>query len=356
MVEMTKRERVLRTLCFEETDRVPVYDILQNDGLIEHLAGRRLTVDEGDRIKGIAVRRCLDMTRMPQGPARPEVRVREDGLVLQQERWTSWIIQRPWRDRASLRVWVEERIRQTDAQVYDGRFAHAFHARMAHFQACFGDDTVQVVESGVGLTEIYWALGWEEFAYLLADEPELIETWLDARHRAELRRVAAIADPRRIPIALTYDDIAYKNALLISPHWLRERWVPRLSQLNAAWHERGVRCLFHSDGNLWAVLDDLVAAGIDGLNPIEVAADMSVRAVRERYPQLFLTGGVDVSQLLPLGTPDQVRAACRENIQATQGLGYFLGSTTELMWQIPLANMLAMFETAWGIKMGAVDG
>jgi hypothetical protein len=37
---------------------------------------------------------------------------------------------------------------------------------------------------------------------------------------------------------------------------------------------------------------------------------MTVRAARERYPKLFLTGGVDVSQLLPLGTPDEVRAAC----------------------------------------------
>jgi len=57
-----------------------------------------------------------------------------------------------------------------------------------------------------------------------------------------------------------------------------------------------------------------------------------------------------VSQLLPLGTPDQVRAAAAENIAATQGLGYFIGSTTELHWEIPTANILAMFETAWGAK------
>lgn len=74
---------------------------------------------------------------------------------------------------------------------------------------------------------------------------------------------------------------------------------------------------------------------------------MTVREVRQRYPQLFLTGGVDVSQLLPLGTPEEVRAACLENIAATNGIGYLLGSTTELHWEIPTANILAMIEAAW---------
>jgi len=347
MAAMTKRERCLRAARLQETDRTPIYDILQNDGLIEHLAGEPLTVENGARVKGAAIARALDMTRMPDGPHAPGVERREDGLLIRHERWTSWIIERPWHDRASLIAWIKQQVARAEAQVFDRAFAEAFHRRMDHYQGLFGDDTVQVVESGVGLTEIYHPLGWEEFSYLLADEPDLIEAWFDARHRAELRRVAAIADPQRIPIALTYDDIAYKTSLLISLRWLRERWVPRLRALNDAWHERGALCLFHSDGCLWPILDDLVAAGIDGLNPLEVAAGMTVRAARERYPKLFLPGGVDVSQLLPRGTPDEVRAACRENIAASGGVGYFLGSTTELHWEIPTANIMAMFETAW---------
>jgi len=347
MVAMSKRERVMRTVRQQETDRVPIYDLLQNDGLIEYLAGQPLTVEDGDRIKGRAIGRCMDMTRAPQGPRAPHIERRDDGLVLQVERWTSWIISRPWHDHATLVAWVHEQIDRAEKVVYDRAYAEQFLATMDRFQGYFGDDTVQVIESGAGLTEIYHALGWEDFAYLLADEPGLIEAWLDANNRAQLRRVAAIADPRRIPIALTYDDIAYKTSLLVSPVWLRREWFPRLKKLNDAWHSRDVYCLFHSDGHLWAVLDDLVAAGIDGLNPIEVQAGMTVGEVRRRYPQLFLTGGMDVSQLLPLGTPAQVRAAAAENIAATQGRGYFLGSTTELHWEIPTANIMAMFEAAW---------
>jgi uroporphyrinogen decarboxylase len=159
--------------------------------------------------------------------------------------------------------------------------------------------------------------------------------------------VAAIADPRLIPIALTYDDIAYKNAPLFSPQWLRTHWVPGLKRLVDAWHDRDTFCLFHSDGNLWPVLDDLVGAGIDGLNPLEVLAGMTVKEVRQRYPSLFLTGGIDVSQLLPLGDPEEVRTVCRQTIQDAEGRGYFLGSSTELHWGVKLENAIAMFETAW---------
>jgi uroporphyrinogen decarboxylase len=94
-------------------------------------------------------------------------------------------------------------------------------------------------------------------------------------------------------------------------------------------------------------LDDLVEAGIDGLNPLEVLAGMSVAAVRERYPGLFLTGGIDVSQLLPYGTPDEVRRVCRRTIADAAGGGYFLGSTTELHWDVKLENAIAMFDVAY---------
>lgn len=84
MAQLSKRERVMRTMNFRETDRVPVYDILQNDGLIEYMAGEPLTVENGDRVKGRAIGRCLDMTRMPNGPTasgRPSYGRRSAGQI-----------------------------------------------------------------------------------------------------------------------------------------------------------------------------------------------------------------------------------------------------------------------------------
>ena len=358
MPAMTKRERVMRTIRFEETDYVPLYDLIQNDAIIEHYAGQPLTVENGTWVTGLAIGRVLDMVRSPYGPHEPGIVRQENGMVVQHLRWTSWIIERPFHDTPSMIEWIQDEIQRVEAQIFDRAYADRVHKevrdRLANFAAADptgrGDPTVLVLESGTGLTEMYHVTGLEQFSYLLVDHPDLVEEWLEARNQAELRRVAAIADPDLVPIVLTYDDIAYKNATMFSPAWLRAHWVPRLKRLNGAWHARDTLCLFHSDGNLWGVLDDLVAAGIDGLNPLEVLAGMTVKEARARYPRLFLTGGIDVSQLLPLGSPEEVRAVCRQTIADAQGRGYLLGSSTELHWEVKLENAMAMFDTAWEMQ------
>ena len=65
------------------------------------------------------------------------------------------------------------------------------------------------------------------------------------------------------------DDIAYKSGPLLSPTWMRTHYFPRLARTVAAAHERGITVLFHSDGNLNEILDDLIEAGIDGLIPLK---------------------------------------------------------------------------------------
>jgi hypothetical protein len=353
MSTLTKRERVMRTVRFEETDRIPLYDILQNDAIIEHYSGRKLDYEHGDRTVAVASGKVLDMTRMVGGPQREEEATRPDGLKARQERWTSWLTDRPFRDVTELAGWVKDRILEVNRQTFGREDAARTHEYVRERLAGFaegdptgqGDPAVLVLESGVGLTEMYWAAGMDLFVDLLTEHPDLVEEWLEARHQAELKRVAAIADPCLIPIALTYDDIAHKTSTIFSPAWLRRHWLPRLSRLVDLWHSFDTVCLFHSDGNLWGVLDDLVEAGIDGLNPIETLAGMTVKAVREKYPRLFLAGGIDVSQLLTFGSPQEIRAVCREAIRDTGGVGYFMGSTTELHWDVPLQNAMAMFES-----------
>ena len=355
MAEMNKRERVMRTVRFEETDRVPLYDILQNDAIIEHYSGRKLTVKDGDWIVGVAAGRALDMTRMVSGPQEPGENRNSEGFLVKQERWTSWFLERPFNDLPGAVEWVKERIREAQSRTFDSTHVDETKRYIENKWAAFaeGDPTgrndpaVLVIESGAGLTEMYHTVGMDLFVELMVEVPDLLAEWLEARNECELRRVTAIADPHWIPIALTYDDIAHKTSTLFSPKWLRQHWLPGLKRLVDAWHTRDVACLFHSDGNLWIVLDDLVEAGVDGLNPLEILADMTVKKVRDQYPNLFLAGGIDVSQLLTLGTPEEVRATCRQAIADTGGRGFFMGSSTELHWDVKLENATAMFESAW---------
>jgi hypothetical protein len=342
----------MKTARFEPTDRTPLYDIFQNNAVIEHYAGEPLLYEEGWKTTARAVGRALDMTRMITGPQKPSEAVNGDGMRIRTERWTSWIAERPFHNLTTLIPWVEARIAALRNAAFTADEARACHDHIESLWTLFAeadptgrhDPTVLVIESGVGLDHAFWATGFELFTEMMYEVPDLLDEWLELLVQAELRRVAGIADPYHIPIALTYADIAHKTGTMLSPEWLREHYFPRLRRLNDAWQERGVLCLYHSDGNLWSVMDDLVATGIDGLNPLEILADMRVEPVRERYPSLFLAGGIDVSQLLTYGTPDEVADTCRAAIRATQGRGFFMGSSTELHWEVPLANARAMYE------------
>ena len=74
MATLTKLERVLRTVRREETDRVPIYDLLQNQAVIEHYSGEPLTVANGPRLMAVTIGRTMDMTRSPgSGPNEPGI-------------------------------------------------------------------------------------------------------------------------------------------------------------------------------------------------------------------------------------------------------------------------------------------
>jgi hypothetical protein len=73
---------------------------------------------------------------------------------------------------------------------------------------------------------------------------------------------------------------------------------------------------------------------------------MSLKEVRDKHgTKLFLAGGIDMSQLLSRGTPDEVREVCRQAIRDAAP-GYFIGSTTEADNSCRLENLLAMREVA----------
>ena len=148
------------------------------------------------------------------------------------------------------------------------------------------------------------------------------------------------------PLAMIYSDMAYKDRLILGKRTLKQiGFWDDLARLCTKLHEKGLTVIFHSDGNVMDVVDELVAAGIDGLNPLEKAAGMDVYALRRRYPQLTLVGGVDVTHLLPFGTPEEVRKETRRMIDELGSEGHLLiGSSTELGDDVPLANYLALWD------------
>jgi len=363
---MTARERVEAALSFAPTDRVPLYDLIQHLELLQHCTGQSPTVDNSLELLCRTIADNLDATRAVGGIGRPATWRDEEGFLYQGEWWTSWIVERPFGSVAEALAFVRQTIDRlaslpteavytffgpanvtTGAKPYDAR------EQFLALRRKLGGAVLFHMESPVGLDTAYHRLNLDTFSYAYQEDPGLISAWLEALNRHEVARVQALEGALEMsPVALVYSDIADSKSTIFSPAFLRKELMPRLERLVAAWHEHGVRVIFHSDGNLWEVLADLIAAGIDGLNPLEPLSGMDAAQVRARYPNLVLAGGIDASQLLPYGTVAQVRAEVRRLLEATGGRGVLLGSSTEIHPACALDNILAMWEAARAWRPG----
>jgi uroporphyrinogen-III decarboxylase len=109
------------------------------------------------------------------------------------------------------------------------------------------------------------------------------------------------------------------------------------------------RTLYHSCGSVVAFLDDFVEAGFDILNPVQLSAEgMDPRFLKDNYGRklVFWGGGVDTQHTLPFGTPDEVRREVKSNLDIfSAGGGYVFNTVHNIQANIPVENLLAMFET-----------
>jgi len=361
---MTARQRIEATLRGELPDRLPIFDLIQHIPLIERVTGEKVTLENGLDLLCRTIGERLDVTRGIAAPAEERIVRHEDGFVYKQEWWTTWLIERPFKDARGLLDYIRRNIEEIyDRQPGDmwtfagrgncwGACSRSPREQFLALQEKVGENTVLFPnESPVGLDTAHIRAGLELFVYAYAEDPELVSNWLEALNRTEIQRVHETADRELSPVALVYADMADKNQLLFSPAFLRREFFPRLKKLVAAWHEHGIKVIFHSDGNLWQVLDDLHAAGVDGLNPLEPLSGMSAGGVRRCHPDWILMGGIDASQLLPFGSEEEVRAAVRQCIQEAGGRGrLWIGSSTEIHPAVKLENTLAMWDEVetWG--------
>ncbi len=355
---MTARERVEVTLRGGVPDRVPIFDLIQNIELIEAVTGEKFTPANGLDLLCRTIGERLDITRGISAPAEEKTVRHADGFVYKQEWWTTWLIERPFRDVEGLLDYVRRNIEELhnrqpgDMWTFAGKgnvwgeSGQSPKEQFLRLQEKVGENTVLFPnESPVGLDTAHIRAGLELFSYAYAEEPETISAWLEALNDAEIQRVHESADASLSPVALVYADQADKNQTLFSPAFLRREFFPRLKKLVDAWHSHGVKVIFHSDGNLWAVLEDLRKCGIDGLNPLEPLSHMYAGDVRKSYPDWVLMGGIDASQLLPFGSEEEVRCAVRRTIRDAGANGrLWLGSSTELHPAIPARNAFALWD------------
>jgi len=345
-------DRVRAVMNGETPDRPPLYELLRNDAVISHFAGETLTVENAPEVVFRAYEPAVDATRPSvRFPGREREDVLPDGRTRKVFRWTEWVGHVSYPDTATFAAAKRRQIDEFDPAWTDEKQARIdrFLATVAEHRRRVGEVFFFPSGRSVGLMGIMGEAGVEPFCYLNADYPGLVDELMECNVIAAVSWIEHLPPDHEIEAVFAGDDIAFKTGPFLAPAWFEEHYFHRLARIDEAFHKQGIKVLFHSDGNLNPILDGLVAAGIDGLNPIEVLAGMDVGDIHRRHPHLFLCGGIDVSQLLPYGSPAEVRDTVRRTIDAAEGR-VMIGSSTELNDEVPLENYLALRDAVLGYE------
>jgi len=145
------------------------------------------------------------------------------------------------------------------------------------------------------------------------------------------------------------DDLGTSASLLISPRMYRRLLKPIHADYIAFIKERTkAKLFFHSDGDIFPLIDDLIEIGVDILNPIQTSAGKmsDLPTLKKRFgKKIVLCGAVDTTQVLPFGTPEQVRQEVRQVIeQLAPGGGYILAAVHTIQKNVPPENIIAMVD------------
>ncbi len=361
---MTSRQRVLASLARQPIDRVPRL-------LYEEVIGYTPPIEQLLRV------RCaprppreyfdMDLTRVTFAPTQ-----------LSRERF------RPWLGEPAEEALASGRVDEWGVWRRPGDFHHFVRIesplrgpfddrRFADYPWPDLDQTArfaavpgQVVDwHRAGLAVTGYAGSVFERAWSIRGFEDLMEDLLHAPNRAHalLERTAHFQQfaARQFAragadIIVTGDDVAGQNGLLMQPRTWREFLKPRLAATVRAVKEGNpaARVFYHCDGDVTALIPELIEIGIDILNPIQPEC-MNPAAVKREYgDRLAFWGSVSVQRTLPLGTPAEVRAEVRNRIQVMgAGGGFILSPAHVLSPEVPWENIVAFFEAAGTPPPGA---
>jgi uroporphyrinogen-III decarboxylase len=116
---------------------------------------------------------------------------------------------------------------------------------------------------------------------------------------------------------------------------------------------RGAYVMFHSDGWIEPIIPDLIEVGVDVLNPIQPECMDPVRLKKLYGDKLCFDGTIGVQSTLPHGTTEEVVSEVRHRIRTCGPTGLILGPTHAMQPDVPVPNMLALYETARNMPLGS---
>jgi uroporphyrinogen decarboxylase len=376
---MTSRDRVLAALRHREPDRIPVsfgdlcfstiFDYPPNGyralcrevGILDYPdpvsspddGGSVLNVDErlkqrfGADIRCVASGSRYEWQFLPDGAS-----VDAWGLVRHRAGpyWDLDDTQAPLRDArtvADVDAWWSPPDPK-DPAIWAGKRGEAQAIRDAGYAVLAVGGTALQVGHNYAFTR-----GFELFLTDMLDDPAFWHGYADRLTEWAIDYMTAFLTPIAdlVDIVQFTDDLGTQRGLVMNP----ARYRSFLKPYHRAWMEAVHRIAphapiaIHTCGSVYDIIPDLIEIGVEILNPIQPrAANMEPwRLKREFGRDLSFLGGVDIQDLLPHGTVEDVRAGVRSLIEVLgPGGGYIVAPSHQFQPDVPPENIVAMYDTA----------
>jgi len=329
----SNKQRIEAVFRGKIPDRVPNFEVLVDNPTLSHVMGRTIPAHTLDNIP-------------PEDYLEFARRVGQDviGLCFYSNPFyyeCSDGEMRPMDFRITCRKdW--KRIVAADISRLEGRFA-----LLDHYEQTVQDTDVGLfVLLGSFFTNAYDSVfGFENFMYMLYDDLVLVEEVV-AAGADYCVEIAKRVVQKNLTFFYVGDDIAFKSATLIHPDLLRKIFLPHLKRVFQPAIEKGIPILYHSDGNIRALIPDLIDLGINALNPIEPYG-MDIAEIKQEFGcNIALVGNLDVGGSLSCGSEEDVRRDTQVLIDAVgRDGGLVVASSHSITRNVKPENYLAMVET-----------
>ena len=194
--------------------------------------------------------------------------------------------------------------------------------------------------------------GFEDWFCDFVLNPQILEALFDAvlevtlqMAKNQLKEVG-----QEVDVVICADDLGAQDGLQISYDHFLKYVKPRLRKYFRQVHDLSpAKLLFHSCGSVASIIEDLIEIGVDVLNPVQVtAAGMNpVELKKKNRGRMAFWGGMDSQKILPRGSVKEVKKTVEELVeQMGEGGGFVLSSVHNIQPDVPLDNILAMFQHA----------
>lgn len=212
-----------------------------------------------------------------------------------------------------------------------------------------------VFAGSIGMGEMHtltYLMGFEDFFMKLIAEPDemrrLHQRVLDCK--LAFWEMALNETGDLLDVVYESDDLGMQTGPLFNPKLYREAVKPFHRELFTFIRKKAPRAkiLLHCCGAVTDFIPDFIELGVDALNPVQIsAAGMEPERLKREFGRdiTFWGGAIDTQNVLPKGTPKEIKEQAKRNISVlAQGGGYVMNTVHNIQADVPPENIMALYE------------